>query len=266
MPSDPRSFDDDTDLHVGLDRELDLAAERPSADAPQTRGPGLMVAAIVASSLALSGVITLARGEDDAEESSAAEPESPDRSAVIETPAPPTSEPSAPAPIRPSAGLESVRTKPALAASMSPTPPPPAEITPAAIASPTARRRSPERTHDARRPLVEPEPRYELPVPTFDEPDEGQAESPAVEPPPSAVSPEADAPAPASEKPSVAEPERPLEPDAVPVDPTEGEADAQPPARDRAAEPPLPGRSRADVPPEPVSASAPAPDPDPLPV
>ncbi|MCA9708443.1 MAG: hypothetical protein KDK70_21515 [Myxococcales bacterium] len=59
---DPRRQDDDPDLHLGFDQELDLAAERPWAEPAQTRsGPGWMVAAIVASSLGLAGIVTLVR-------------------------------------------------------------------------------------------------------------------------------------------------------------------------------------------------------------
>lgn len=85
----PSSDDDsDGDLHAGFDRELDLAAERPfTGDAPQGRGPGTWVAAIVVSSLALAGIISLARGEPEAV-ADAAEPE----------PAPVESEPAIVAP------------------------------------------------------------------------------------------------------------------------------------------------------------------------
>ncbi|MEX1368702.1 MAG: hypothetical protein AB1Z98_36580 [Nannocystaceae bacterium] len=73
----PSSDDSDGDLHAGFDRELDLAAERPfTGDAPRGRGRGPVpwVAAIVVSSLALAGIISLARGEPEAV-ADAAEPE-----------------------------------------------------------------------------------------------------------------------------------------------------------------------------------------------
>ena len=103
--------------------------------------------------------------------------------------------------------------------------------------------------------MTEPEPRYQLPAPTFDEPT-------TVGHPPSAVSPAFAEPSPTSENPSTIE----LKRESEHTDRSEDEVDAQAPARDPTVEPPLPGRSRAEVPPESAIPSAPAPELDPLPV
>lgn len=66
--SESDRFDDDSpsDLHDGLDGELDLASERPAApEEDPTSGSARLVGGIVVSALAIAGIILVARGSSD---------------------------------------------------------------------------------------------------------------------------------------------------------------------------------------------------------
>ena len=123
------------EARVDLARELDLSSERPHASAPAGRGPGLLVASIVASSLVLAGIIMMVRGD------AAPKPDEPAAVAPISE----VVSASAPIPVEPTPTAAAPAEPPARVASQSvpaaKKPPASAEITPAAIA-PTSPSRS----------------------------------------------------------------------------------------------------------------------------
>lgn len=104
--------DFDGDLHAGFDRELDLAAERPFEPSPASgRSSTRLAAAIVASSLALAGVITLVRGDDreEAEPQASASPEPIVAENPVETAVEPMAEAVAEAVVQPAARGRAVK-------------------------------------------------------------------------------------------------------------------------------------------------------------
>jgi len=168
--SEPAPSSDDFDLHFGLDRELDLASERPSAATHQpSRGPGLLVAAIVVSSLTLAGAVTLVRG--DRAQAPAVDEGIVPPTEVASSVAPLVEAPVSPEP--PAAARQGPRALPT-PASPTPTrhrlvpPPPRIEPTPAAIAvsKPVVRPRL-----EASAPVEAPphRDRFALPAPRFDD-------------------------------------------------------------------------------------------------
>ncbi|MEM9453684.1 MAG: hypothetical protein AAGF11_05865 [Myxococcota bacterium] len=202
---DARAYDEaaQADLHRGLDRELDLWAERPAVVGPQrSRGPGLLVAVIVVSSLSLAGMITLLRG--DGSEPSTHEPTEPLMGVEVFADDPRESTPiGAPTEVAPV-----VPPHPALATVVLPehTPLPGPSIRPEtsekpeqATPAPTTARsprtsRSLARSSPTRAPFerpsgasVEHEHRLRLPAPMFDDPapiEPAQAALPHIEPRP----------------------------------------------------------------------------------
>ncbi|MCX4242740.1 hypothetical protein [Paraliomyxa miuraensis] len=185
------------DLHVGLDRELDLSSERPSTVAVGTgRGPGVMVATIVASSLALAGIIMLARGEPS---EASADPSPPAplpevlASPVEPSPAPesgpsvPAAEPiSAPSrvaarEVTPTAAIEPPHpVESPVSSEITPAAIAPAALGPAAIASP------PRGPAPGSEPSLPPSPAGDdarpLPAPVFDAPVPEPTPTPEPEP------------------------------------------------------------------------------------
>jgi hypothetical protein len=184
-----------------LDRELDLSAERPAGGATSAkRGPGLLVAAIVASSLTLAGIILLVRS--DANEAAVSQPAAPPPIADVSTaPAAPSADPS---PVDPAA----TRRTPAAPSRVASQAVPPATrdsarapvgITPTAIAPSRAAIQPPLAVGEVAPAAVD------LPAPVFDEPtpeptpptieDDGPEPLPGIEEPAEleAVEPEGDA-------------------------------------------------------------------------
>lgn len=164
---------------AGLDlgRELDLSSERPAAAGRATRGPGVLVAAIVASSLALAGIIMLVR--DDGSDANAREPSAPPpMTRSVSIPAqPPAVAPAEPTPATPSR-VASQPSHPSHPSHPGPSQPPSAsapEITPAAIAPASPRHAA--ALPDAPGPATAVPapgsglaPGLDLPAPVFDEP------------------------------------------------------------------------------------------------
>jgi hypothetical protein len=207
---------------VDLGRTLDLATERPQAASPAGRGPGVMVAAIVASSLTLAGIILLVRG--NVREPLPAEPAASvtEVRAPVEIQAEP--EPAELVPIDQPNRVASQRAS--AAAKAEPVP----EITPAAIAPATPSRASASAT--AARPEVVPAEvappsglpaGLYLPPPVFDDPP--ATPEPAPEPG-SSPGDGASEPLPGIEERAPAEPRD--EPGAAAPDPAAPGAAAQP--------------------------------------
>jgi hypothetical protein len=131
------------DRAIALDRDLDFSAERPPAPARTGRGPGVLVAAIVASSLTLAGIILLVRG-DTSEALIGGSAELP-RVDVVAAPAEPPQEiapvepePAERAPLAPSRVASQEAHQGKVPASEAAQRPKPVEITPAAIAPASA--------------------------------------------------------------------------------------------------------------------------------
>jgi hypothetical protein len=185
---------------VGLDRELDLSTERPHTGGKASRGPGLLVAAIVSTSIVLGVVIMFARG--DVAPGLATEPAAPPAiTDVVSAPAEAAQVEPAPAEVAPRTPTTPTTE---LATQRVPSPvstpvkaePVRAEIVPAAIApAGTARPTEPSTTE----PPVEPAepasalaPGLQLPPPVFAEPEPTKPEPT----PPAAADPGNDASAP----------------------------------------------------------------------
>lgn len=199
-----RAFEQ-AELHRGLDRELDLSAERPAVLGHEPpRGPGLLVAVIVVSSLSLAGVITLLRG--DGSELSTRDPAEPSMGAEVLA-----SDPREPTPTAAEAEVTpAVPPRPALATVVLPEPTPlpgastrlemnekPGQATPAPRAGhpprasrssgrPSLAQQSSERSSHA---PIEREHRLQLPAPIFDEPPPSESAELAESARPSAVEP-----------------------------------------------------------------------------
>jgi hypothetical protein len=176
-------FGDEPDA-AGLGRELDLSDERPRTGARAGRGPGVLVAAIVASSLTLAGIIMLVRGDvrqSKPDEVAVPAPIAEVVSAPAELPGEPaTSEPAPPIDDPPDR-VASQRMPAATKAERVP-----AEVTPAAIAPATPARPSAPSTAAPRpaEPAEDPSagglaPGLHLPPPVFDDPPAAPAPDPA---------------------------------------------------------------------------------------
>ncbi|MCH9686446.1 MAG: hypothetical protein K0V04_33745 [Deltaproteobacteria bacterium] len=250
MPVSPPRADSSAVFNSGLDLELDLAAERPSIPEPTSkRGPAFLVAAIVASSLALAGAITVAR--------TAAEPVPPVEAAsadVVEPavtavpssvpvpepiPAVAANEPG-PAAVQPRAHTRPRTTPPAPPTSAA------AKAVPAAIATdartPTSKPRVESDRTDSL-PSSLPAPNFDTPTPPVEDREPGDAEpSLGAEAQPQGSAPVVELPG--VETPSIFADEEP-EPASPESESTELDA----------AQPPTPG---SVVDPEPVPPSDPA--------
>lgn len=214
---------DDEPETVDLGRELDLAGERPHAGAKPGRGPGVLVAAIVASSLTLAGVIMLVRGDvrpPQSEEVAAPEVITEVMSAPAELPAEPVV--AEPAPIEPPSRVAAQRVPAVVKVE-----PAPAEITPAAI---VPARSTPSSAPTTTTPPAEVAPAsglapgLSLPAPVFDDPEPPAASEPVTVPPADHVT----HPLPGIEEQAPAEPRHEPETSVPPPEPTASEAGAEP--------------------------------------
>jgi hypothetical protein len=173
-------FGDGDVVGVDLGRELDLAAERPYAGDSAKRGSVVLVAAIVASSLALAGIFIVVRGDGDDRLPSSPAAAAPSTEATSTEAIEPV--PVAPTPAKHAAPSQvATHGVPASGAKRAPLPSSgaitPGAITPAAIATPGSSRR-PAPPSPAGRPTTPAEgawpsaiaPGVHLPAPVFDEP------------------------------------------------------------------------------------------------
>lgn len=263
LASTGRAFDPDLafpgsdglrdEVRVDLARELDLSSERPHASAPAGRGPGLLVASIVASSLVLAGIIMLVRGGPapvQPDEPAAPAPIAEGVSAPAQLPA----TEAAPVEVAPAQPPSRVASQSVPAAAAKKEPSASAEITPAAIAPASPSRPTAPATATEHRPLapaeVAPEgglaPGLHLPAPVFDEPEPAAPVEPPTPPAPSPNAEDGASDLPGIEERPPAEPEAPA---------------AVPEAAERSlAVPPAPALDGLDVPDHlPARADRPAP-------